>query len=531
MNILHYDYLVIGSGLAGLNTALNLSSLGKVAIISKDCITETNTRLAQGGVASVTAITDNFENHIEDTIKAGCELGNLEAIKILVSEGPKSIAQLQERGVKFDKNGDEFVLGNEGAHSHNRILHSVDKTGLEIETKLVDKVQNNTNIDIFEHCVAIDLITGHDLIIKQDNKTIFGAYIYNKKKTTISSFIASATILATGGGANIYASSTNSKVSTGDGYAMAFRKGATLSNMEFIQFHPTAFYSGLKGNTFLISEALRGAGAILRNAHNEAFMPSYHVLKDLAPRDVVARAIDNEIKKDHKPHVWLDATGIDKDILKNKFPGISEYCLSKGIDISKDYIPVRPAAHYFCGGVKTDTYGRTTLTNLFAVGETAHTGVHGANRLASNSLLEAVVFSNRIFEALKDQKVDLSQIEPHHWENVFDKKSDNIFVKYELSSVRDMMSELIGITRSDFRLNQAKRKIETIIQEVNDLWYTSIINEQLLELRNIITTTYIVITSASLRKESRGLHYNTNYPNTNEAQKIDTEISREDYGN
>ena len=531
MNILHYDYIIIGTGLAGLNTAINLSSIGSVALITKSQISESNTKLAQGGVAAVTSLTDNFDDHSNDTIKAGCEIGNEEAVNILVSYGPKCIEQLTERGIQFDKNGADFELGKEGAHSHRRILHSVDKTGLEIETKLIRKVKECKNIEIFEHNIAIDLITGQDLIRKKSNDTVYGAYVYNMKTEKISSFIASSVILATGGGGNVYASTTNSKIATGDGYAMAYRKGAVLSNMEFIQFHPTAFYSGEKGRTFLISEALRGAGAILRNSNNVAFMENYHPLKDLAPRDIVARAIDGEIKASCKKHVWLDATHIDKEVLQQNFPGISEYCLSKGINISKNYIPVRPAAHYFCGGVKTDTYGRTSLTNLFAVGETAHTGVHGANRLASNSLLEAVVFSNRVFEFLNENRSSVSEVEPHHWENVFDKKSDNIFVNYELSSVRDMMSELIGITRSDFRLLKAKKKIASLLDEVNDLWYTSIINSKLLELRNIITTIDIVVSSTIIRKESRGLHYNTNYPNTNPKFKKDTEIIRGENGN
>jgi len=531
MKILHYDYVVIGSGVAGLSTALNLSSLGSVAVITKDEISETNTKLAQGGVATVTSKEDNFENHINDTIKVGCEIGDIEAITILVSQGPKSIEQLISRGVEFDKNGDEFQLGNEGAHSFNRILHHVDKTGLEIETKLIEQVKKDKNITVFEYFVAIDLITGQDLIIKQDNKTVFGVYAYNKKTEKISSFIASATIMATGGGGRIYATTTNSKISTGDGYAMAYRKGAVLSNMEFIQFHPTAFYSEEKGQTFLISEALRGAGAILRNENKKAFMVNYHMLKDLAPRDVVARAIDTEIKKSSIKYVWLDATHLDSNVLKNKFPGISEFCLSKGIDISKKLIPVKPAAHYFCGGVKTDTNGRTTLNNLFAVGETSYTGVHGANRLASNSLLEAVVFSNRIFNYLKENYSNVNGVEVHHWENVFDKKSDNFFVDYELSNVRDMMSELIGIVRSDFRLQKAKKKIKILQDEINELWYNSIINAKLLELRNIITTIDIVVTSTIIRKESRGLHYNTNYPNTSPDFKKETEIERGKNGN
>jgi len=531
MRILHYDYIVIGSGLAGLNCALNLSEIGSVAIITKSSITESNTKLAQGGIATVISNVDNFENHAEDTLKAGCEIGSIEAINILVSNGPKCIEQLAERGIEFDKVNGEYLLGKEGAHSHSRVLHSVDKTGLEIESKLVARVYESGNIDVFEHSVAIDLITGEDLIIKQDSDTIFGAYIYHKKSEQISSVIASATILATGGGGNVYASTTNSKIATGDGYAMAYRKGAVLSNMEFVQFHPTAFYSGEKGRTFLISEALRGAGAILRTAKNEAFMERYHKLKDLAPRDVVARAIDTEIKSSSIKHVWLDATTIDREILKTEFPGIYDYCASKGIDISKSYIPVRPAAHYFCGGIKTDTFGKTNLQNLFAIGETAHTGVHGANRLASNSLLEAVVFSNRVFDYLKDNRSSFDDIDPHHWENVFDKKSDNIFVDYELSSVRDMMSELIGITRSDFRLKKADKRIKILQEEINDLWYTSIINSKLLELRNIITTIDLIVSSAIKRKESRGLHYNSNYPNTRIDFKKDTEITRGTNGN
>lgn len=529
------DFLVIGSGVAGLMYALKVADYGTVTIVTKRDVKESNTAYAQGGIASVIAQTDSFDAHIQDTLDSGDGICNKSVVEMVVKAAPDRIQELIDLGVRFNKNKDsskapaddldlDLDLCREGGHSHNRIVHADDLTGEAIEEALVDQAKNHKNITLFEDHIAIDLITRstrlqRGTIVTTHEDYCYGAYVLDRHANTISTFCANAIVLATGGAGKVYAYTTNPDVATGDGIAMAYRAGATMANLEFVQFHPTCLYHP-EAKNFLISEAVRGDGAILINAAGHRFMETYSPLKELACRDVVARAIDTELKKSGDESVFLDISHKDPDHIKSRFPNIYEKCLGFGIDITKDPIPVVPAAHYMCGGVATDIYGRTNIQRLFTIGETACTGLHGANRLASNSLLEALVYAHTAAEkSIADMKsVDFEpspKLPP--WDDLDAIDSDEvIMVSHSWDAVRRIMWNYVGIVRSDKRLERAKRRIDMIQSEINEYYWDFKITPDLIELRNITTVAELIIQCATHRKESRGLHYNIAYPDKND---------------
>ena len=513
------DILVIGSGIAGLSFALKIADFAHVTIITKDKIDQANTKYAQGGIAAVLYPPDNFEQHIKDTITAGDGLNNPEIVKMVVSQAPDRIKDLINWGVEFDKlqNG-KFELGREGGHSLHRILHHKDSTGLEIEQKLVNRVKNHPNIQILEYHFAIDIITQHHLgypvAYCQDNIYAFGAYVLDLKNNVIKTFISKITYIATGGIGNIYQTTTNPSTATGDGIAMAYRAKAKIENMEFVQFHPTALYNPKERPAFLITEALRGFGAKLKNLNGEEFMQKYDPRGNLAPRDIVARAIDSEMKKHGHDYVLLDASHLPKNNLIKHFPHIYEKCKQIGINITSEPIPVVPAAHYLCGGIKVDKFGRTTIHNLFAGGEVASTGLHGANRLASNSLLEALVFAHNSAQFIK-QNINNIQFQDNipDWDDKGTKLIEEmILISQEFRELQQIMSNYVGIVRTNLRLHRALSRLEILYKETEELYNKSKINKNICELRNSINVAYLIIKMALRRKESRGLHYNLDYP-------------------
>lgn len=520
------DFLVIGSGIAGLTYALKLSRHfpdKKILILTKAAADETNTKYAQGGVAVVNDLeNDSFEKHIDDTLIAGDGLCNKEVVEIVVKEGPARVNELIEWGAKFDKAKDgDYKLGKEGGHSEFRILHHKDVTGSEMERALLHAVSNQKNIEIIKHCFVIDILTQHHLgfLVTKSTPDIecYGAYVLNLHTNRIEKILSPITLFATGGNGQVYRTTTNPSIATGDGIAMVYRAKGRIENMEFIQFHPTALYeSGMRGQAFLITEAVRGDGGILRNKNGEAFMEKYDNRKDLAPRDIVARAIDNEMKKTGTEHVWLDCRHFKKEKFVEHFPNIYEKCLSIGIDITQHMIPVAPAAHYSCGGIKTDEWGRSSIKNLYAAGECASTGLHGANRLASNSLLEAMVFAHRCYMdtiesvGLAEKEVT-TEIPDWNAKGTAEPK-EMILITQSLKELQLVMSDYVGIVRNNIRLQRAMRRIDLLWEETEQLYETSTLSPQLLELRNMITVGYLIVKSATFRKESRGLHYNTDYP-------------------
>ena len=519
------DFLIIGSGIAGLSLSLKLADHGHVNIITKKERAESNTNYAQGGIAAVFAPNDSFDIHIQDTLKAGAGLCNRQAVELLVHKGPDRVMELVEWGTGFtkSKNGQPvpFDLGREGGHSRNRIVHSRDLTGREVEQALLTTIKQHPNISVFEQHFAIDLITEHHLYPNRGTRPpsihCWGAYVLNIQTNDIHTFLAPITILATGGCGQVYFHTTNPEIATGDGIAMAYRAGARIANLEFMQFHPTTLYHP-KANSFLISEAVRGFGAVLKTQDGKEFMKQYHPMGALAPRDIVARAIDAEMKKRGDEFVYLDATHLDPDLLRKKFPNIYKKCLSFNIDITRQPIPVVPAAHYMCGGVQSDLFGQTTIQNLYTCGEAACTGVHGANRLASNSLLEAVVFSHQIYSHITEHRTDwknppLPSIPPWNAEGTFNQE-EWILICHDREEVQRLMWDYVGIVRSDLRLKRALRRVELIYREVENFYKKTTITEGLLELRNIVLLAKLIIKSAQHRKESRGLHYTTNYPET-----------------
>jgi L-aspartate oxidase len=520
-----YDFLVIGSGIAGVSFAISAARHGSVAMITKKHDSDTNTNYAQGGVACVLGNGDSFESHIRDTLVAGAGLCDEQAVRILVEEGPPRIRELLEYGVRFSldsavaDNPYNLHLGREGGHSVNRIVHAKDFTGRELEATLLKKLRGLKNVSILENHCAVELITGHHVRGVPDQYECFGAYVLDSVNKKIFPVGARVTCLASGGAGRAYLHTTNPAIATGDGVAMAYRAGASVANMEFIQFHPTTLFHE-KADSFLISEALRGHGAVLRNAAGEDFMPRYHPQGALAPRDIVARAIDNEMKVSGLPCVYLDVRHRNARTTVEHFPQIYNQCLSFGIDITKELIPVVPAAHYICGGVKVDYNGNTDVENLYACGETACTGVHGANRLASNSLLEALVFSRR---AAEDAATRLSKCrgvsngDIPDWD---DKGTSDVeewvLLSHNLLEIQSVMWDYVGIVRSGLRLNRALRRINLLEREIEDFYKRAKISPQLLELRNVVTTAKLIITSALKRKESRGLHYTTDFPRQND---------------
>ena len=528
------DFLVIGSGIAGLSFALKASKAGSVAVITKRGITESATNYAQGGIASVWGADDSFDKHIKDTLSAGAGLCKEHIVDAVVKEGPARIKELIGLGVNFTQKEKtqerDYELGLEAGHSKRRILHAGDITGSEIERVLVANALKDKKIKIFENHVAIDLITTGKILKKFQGKKerCWGAYVLDKKTKKVMTFLADNVIIASGGAGKVYLYTSNPDVSTGDGIAMAYRSGAVISNMEFVQFHPTCLYHPL-AKSFLMSEALRGEGALLKLKNGQSFMGKYSPKKELAPRDVVARAIDSEMKRTGDDFVYLDITNRSEQFLKKRFPNLYRKTLEFGIDMAKDPIPVVPAEHYFCGGILTDEFGKTSIEGLYALGEAACTGLHGANRLASNSLLEALVFADRAYNKIKtSQKHDVRCPPIPFWDSGKARDSDeSVVVSQNWDEIRRFMWNYVGIVRSNKRLNRAIRRIELLQGEINDYYWDFIITSDLVELRNIATVAGLIVRSAGMREESRGLHYNIDFPKT-KAKPIDTLIRRFD---
>ena len=518
------DILVLGAGVAGLSFAINVAEKRpdlKITVVTKTVEMESNTRYAQGGVAAVWDLSkDNFKKHIEDTLDAGDGLCDLDAVKIVVEEGPQRVREIIEWGARFDKEKDgDYDLGREGGHSENRILHYKDLTGWEIQRTIVEKANRLPNIEILEHYFAVDLITQHHLGFNVTRVTpgieCYGAYALNKLTNEIETLLARITVVATGGAGQVYKNTTNPVIASGDGMAMLYRAKGRIENMEFVQFHPTALFNPAGENpSFLVSEAVRGFGAILKDPNGEEFMHKYDPRKSLAPRDIVARAIDNEMKIHGAEHMYLDCRHLDKEQFYAHFPTIYDKCMSIGIDPMKDMIPVVPACHYMCGGIKVDEMGRSSIKHLYACGEVTCTGLHGANRLASNSLLEALVFGFRIAEDVLENIDAVAQkpgIPDWNAEGTTDPK-ELVLITQSLKELKEIMSSYVGIVRSNVRLKRASDRLFLLYRETEELYTTTTLSPQLCELRNLITIAYLVTRSAAMRKESRGLHYTTDYP-------------------
>ena len=510
------DFLIIGSGIAGLSYALKVADRGTVSLVTKRDIDASATQLAQGGIATVFSAEDSFASHTEDTMVAGAYLSDPEIVDLVVQAGPQAIHDLIDWGVKFSrKTDDQYDLTREGGHSHRRILHAKDATGREIERALVEAALNHPNITLYQHHIAVDLITESKVLQKKlDHNHCLGAYVLDKKNKEVVSFGAQFTVLATGGAGKVYFYTCNPDIATGDGIAIGWRAGANVANMEFMQFHPTTLYHPL-AKSFLISEAVRGEGGILRREDGYPFMPDYHPLKDLAPRDIVARAIDSEMKKSGADCVFLDITHKGADFIKDHFPMINETCLGFGIDMTKEPIPVVPATHYLCGGLCADKNGETNINNLFAIGEVACTGLHGANRLASNSLLEGIVFAKKAAEIslsrLGEQHPPNSPVPP--WDCGYATDSDEeVIVAHNWEEIRRCMWNYVGIVRSDKRLQRAMNRILMIQKEIDAYYWDFHLTSDLIELRNITTVARLIVESALSRHESRGLHYTIDYP-------------------
>tara|TARA_R110002096_G_scaffold77896_10_gene183444 strand:+ start:9826 stop:11424 length:1599 start_codon:yes stop_codon:yes gene_type:complete len=513
------DYLVIGSGIAGLYFALEAASHGHVTIVTKKRPSDSNTAWAQGGIAAVLGDDDTLQDHVDDTLRVGEGLCKRDIVEGVVEEGPAHVRKLAQLGVDFARAEDgNFDLGREGGHNKRRVAHYQDATGAAISQALLAKVAQHPNITLLGNHIAVDLLS---MAKYGGEEACFGAYVLDRDKGSIVAIVARATILASGGAGKVYIYTSNPDVATGDGMAMAYRIGAQVSNMEFVQFHPTVLYHPHAGS-FLISETLRGEGGKLKLGSGAEFMDAYHPLSSLGPRDVVARAIDNELKRSGADSVFLDMTHLDSDFVRKRFPTIAERCKALGIDIAVDPIPVVPAAHYQCGGVVCDANGQSTVKNLFAIGETSSTGLHGACRLASNSLLEGVVFGARAAKAVKHTElIRPSQVAPWRSGNATD-SNDAIVVKLNWEEVRRFMWSYVGIVRSDKRLERALRRIELLRQEIGEYYWDFKINSDIIELRNLALVAHLIIDSARRRKESRGLHYTLDYLEKDPSQARDT---------
>ncbi len=517
------DFLVIGSGIAGLTFAVKTAERfpnRKVTIITKADEDESNTKYAQGGVAAVWNFDDDsFDKHVADTLDAGDGLCNLEVVEAVVKEGPQRIREIIEWGAQFDKNDSgEYHLGKEGGHTANRILHFKDATGKEIERALINHAHTLPNIEIYTHHYVIDIITQHHLggaITRvTPGITCYGVYVLNLETNRTEKILSCITMMATGGAGQVYKSTTNPRIATGDGIAMMYRAKGRVMDMEFIQFHPTSLYNPGESPSFLISEAVRGDGAILRLANGEEFMHDYDPRGSLAPRDIVARAIDNEMKKAGVDHLYLDCTHMDKAAFIHHFPNIYEKCASIGIHTEQDMIPVVPAAHYTCGGILVDMNGQSSINNLYACGECSATGLHGANRLASNSLLEAMVYAHRIFEDAA-KRIDSCHFEERipDWDAAgTSEPQELVLITQSRKELQEIMSNYVGIVRSDVRLERALVRLNLLHKETEELYEKTILSPQLCELRNMITIGYLITKSSAIRKESRGLHFTTDYP-------------------
>lgn len=527
------DYLVIGSGIAGFSFALKAAEHGTVAIVTKKEHTESNTNYAQGGIASVIDPDDSFDSHVHDTLVAGAGLCHEDVVAMVVRNAPRMVRDLIDWGARFTKERtgaeERLALGREGGHSRHRIVHAADLTGREIERALSEQARQHPNISVYEHHVAIDLITEHHLIGMREERrrsiTCWGSYALNTVSGKVQRFLSKVTLLATGGCGQVYLHTTNPEIATGDGIAMAYRAGATVGNLEFMQFHPTTLYAP-ESKSFLISEAVRGYGGELITRDGTSFMERYHEMKSLAPRDIVARAIDSEMKRSGEPCVFLDVTHKDPEQTREHFPHIHATCLQHGIDITRQPIPVVPAAHYMCGGVKTDVNGQTSIAGLYASGEVSFTGLHGANRLASNSLLEGLVFSERAWEssraAVERNNYPFMEIPDWNEENTFNAE-EWVLLAHDRDEIRRLMWDYVGIVRSDFRLERALRRLSLIAEEIEDFYKRTKVTLDLIELRNTATVSGLIIRSALARRESRGLHYTTDCPDRDDANwKRDT---------
>jgi L-aspartate oxidase len=530
-----FDFLVLGSGIAGLFYALKVAPQGRVAILTKKDRAESNTNYAQGGIAAVTSREDSFELHVRDTLEAGAGLCDEQAVRAIVEDGPARIAELIELGMQFTEReiprshgARELDLGKEGGHSKRRILHAKDVTGKEIERALLAAVARTPSIEVYENHLAIDVITSQKLGYVGENRAL-GVYALDKISGTVETFAAPVTVLATGGCGKVYLYTTNPDIATGDGVAMAYRAGASVANMEFVQFHPTCLYHP-RAKSFLITEAVRGEGGVLKSISGTEFMDAYHPLKSLAPRDIVARAIDNEMKKSGADFVLLDITHQPARFIIDRFPNIYHTCLSFGIDITKEPIPVVPAAHYQCGGVVTNLDGQTEIEGLFAIGEVACTGLHGANRLASNSLLEALVCAHRAADrAARNQRPRPSiQISAWHSGNAHN-PDEMVVVSHNWDEIRRLMWDYVGIVRTTKRLRRAEKRIVNLQQEIHEYYWDFLVTSDLLELRNIATVAELIVRSALSRHESRGLQYNLDFPNPDPALAQQNTVLRREF--
>ncbi|UAY56118.1 L-aspartate oxidase [Arachidicoccus terrestris] len=529
------DLLVIGSGIAGLTFAIKTAKAlpdKEILVLTKAASAEeSNTNYAQGGVAGVWDFEkDSFEKHIEDTLISGDGLCDPAAVEVVVKEGPDRIREIISYGTRFDKNEDgDYNLGREGGHSAFRVLHHKDVTGKEIERALISEAGRYKNIKILDQYYVVELLTQHHLgfLVTKSSRdiTCYGVYALNRETGTIEKILAAATLLATGGCGQAYRTTTNPRVATGDGVAMAYRAKGRIENMEFIQFHPTALFEPGVSPAFLITEAVRGEGGVLRNHKGEAFMERYDPRKDLASRDIVARAIDSEMKKHGTQHVYLDCSPIDREKFMQHFPNIYERCHSMGIDVFKEGIPVAPAAHYSCGGVKTDLYARTSIQHLYACGECSSTGLHGANRLASNSLLEAMVFAHRAYEdvlsrykdgSLEQFMGEMDNMAFPDWDALgTSEPKEMILITQSVKELEQIMTDYVGIVRTNVRLERAMRRLDLLFEETEALYKQAQVSPQLCQLRNLITVGYLIVKGAQFRRESRGLHFNTDYPEKN----------------
>jgi L-aspartate oxidase len=529
----HSDFLVIGSGIAGLSFALKAAQFGTVNIVTKKERSDTNTNLAQGGIASVLSQDDSVELHVQDTLASGDGLSKEDVVRLVVEDGPARIHELEELGVRFTRRSDDtnaLELGREGGHSRRRIVHAQDMTGKAVEEVLLEKAEANPNISFYENHIAVDLITQFRLfrrgaVTTMSSEKCWGAYILDKTENKVKTFLARVVILATGGSGKVYLYTSNPDVATGDGVAAGYRAGAVVANMEFVQFHPTCLFHPHVKN-FLISEAVRGEGGRLMDSKGHRFMPDYHELGDLAFRDVVARAIDAEMKKSGDDCVYLDISHREPDFIRTRFPNIHRTCLDLGIDITKEPIPVVPAAHYQCGGLMVDTEGRTNIRYLYALGEVAATGLHGANRLASNSLLEALVMADRAAQAaVEDHRLRNQKRWPQvpDWDPGGAEDSDEaVVVAHNWDEIRRLMWNYVGIVRSTSRLKKARSRIDIIRQEIEEYYWNFLITSDLVELRNICAVADLIIESALIRRESRGLHYTLDYPEKSDRYRNDT---------
>ena len=516
-----YDYLVIGSGVAGLTFALEAAQSGRVAIVTKRGLSDSNTAWAQGGVAAVWSDEDSVASHVSDTLQAGGGLCNEDVVRMVAEQGPERIRALIDLGVRFSRklNGGDFDLGLEGGHSHRRVLHVADRTGAEIVAALIRAVEASSSIDVFENHHAIDLLVDEKFGLAQGRSQCWGAYVLDAANGEVETLLARATLLATGGAGKVYLYTSNPDIASGDGIAMAFRAGCRVADLEFMQFHPTCLYHP-KAKSFMVTEAMRGEGAVLRRPDGTPFMGDYDPRRELAPRDVVARAIDQEMKRNGYDNVLLDVTSLGSDFIRSRFPHIYERCLDFSIDITSEPIPVVPAAHYMCGGVMTDAHGRTAVERLYAAGEVAMTGMHGANRLASNSLLEGLVFAHRA-RAHAERALEVDTAEPPafpvwHSGDAVD-IDELVVISHNWDEIRRLMWNYVGIVRSDRRLRRAATRIRVLREEIRDYYWNFKVMGDLLELRNIALVAELIIRCARTRRESRGLHVNVDCPDRDDA--------------